>query len=143
MKFPSKTGSPTRKVFSGKVEEDGSITLVEVGKENIYEYIQSFKDSVDIGTILKKAGLGDMSGLQRVQGFYADVTKFPRTNAEMLQLILDSKGNFDKLPLEIKENFDNDFNKFFATMDSEEWYEKMKMKPVESVKEEVTKVESE
>lgn len=126
-KFVTPSGSKDKPVFSSKVKEDGEIELIATGKEDWYGYIQSFKDSVDIHLILKAASLGDPSGLQRVQGFYADVTTVPKNNAEVLQMFIDAQNNFDALPLEIKRNFDNDFNKFFATMDSPEWFDKMKM----------------
>lgn len=126
-KFVTPAGSREKPVFSSKVKDDGEIELIETGKEDWYGYIQSFKDSVDIHLILKAATLGDTSGLQRVQGFYADVTSVPKNNAEVLQMFIDAQNNFDSLPIEIKQKFDNDFNKFFATMETQEWFEKMKM----------------
>lgn len=126
-KFYTPSGSREKILYSSKVCDDGSIELIPSGKENVYDYIQSFKDSVDIGVILKKAVAGDMSGLQKVQGFYADATKFPQDRRAMLQCVIDAQANFEKLPLEIRERFDNDFNKFFVSIDSPEWREKMSM----------------
>lgn len=126
-KYITPSGSEIVPVYSSKVLEDGTVELVQTGEENIYDYIQSFKDSVDIGVILKKCMNGDYSGLQRVQGFYGDVTQFPKTRQEILQTVIDAQSNFEKLPLDVKEQFDNDFNKFFVSMDKPEWYEKMKM----------------
>lgn len=132
-KFVTPSGTGVKTLFSPKVHDDGSIELIPTGKENFYDYIQSFRESVDIHTILKQCAMGDNSGLQKVQGFYADVTGMPKNNAQLLQMVMDGQKNFDKLPQEIKQRFDNDFNKFFATMDSPEWFEKMKM-PVKTEK---------
>ena len=131
--FVTPCGSDIKDIFTSKVLDDGTIELTKCGEENWYEYIQSFAESVDIQTILKRAALGDNSGLNAVQGFYADVTGMPKNNAQLLQMIIDGQRNFEQLPLEIRQKFDNDFNKFFATMDQPEWFEKMSM-PVKEEK---------
>lgn len=125
--YVTPSGSPIVQQFDSKIEDDGSITLIPSGKDDWYGKIQSFADSVDINTILKRCAVGDDSALNRVQGFYADVTGMPKNNAELLQMVIDGQKNFEQLPLEIRQRFDNDFNKFFATMDQPEWFEKMKM----------------
>lgn len=126
--FVTPLGSRTKKIYSPKVNDDGSIDLYETGKEDWYGYIQSFKDSVDIHVILSKCANGDMSALSAVQGFYGDVKQFPKTKPEMLQLMIDAQRNFEKLPLDVRKEFDYDVNKFIATMDTPEWFEKMKFK---------------
>lgn len=144
IEYVTPAGSREKPVYSPKVLDDGSVELVETGKENIYDYIQSFRDTVDIHVILKKALAGDMSGLQRVQGFYDDATRFPSDRREMLQMVIDAQRKFDILPMEIKEQFDNDFNKFFVSIDSPEWNEKMKMAAkAAAVESEVKTVEQE
>lgn len=125
--FESPVGSPDRKTYSSKIHDDGSIELIESGKEDWYGYIQSFADEVDINTILRKAAMGDVSGLQKVQGFYADATTMPKSYSQLLQMVIDGERNFEQLPIEIRQKFDNDFYKFFSTMDTKEWFEKMKM----------------
>ena len=126
-KFVTPSGSPIVQNYEGKVQDDGSILLVPTDKDDWYGYIQSFADSVDIKTILRRSALGDTSALNKVQGFYGDVTGMPKNNAELLQAVIDGQKNFEKLPIEIRQKFDNDFNKFFVTMDTPEWFEKMKM----------------
>lgn len=132
-KYVTPAGSRTRTVYSPKVNDDGTIDLIPSGKEDWYGLIQSYKDSVDVHCILARCANGDMSALNKVQGFYADATKFPKTHAEMLQIMIDARNNFDKMPSEVKQKFDNDFNKFFSTMDKPEWFEKMGIKKKEDV----------
>lgn len=138
--YVNKPGSKTKPIYSSKVEDDGTILLVETGKEDFYGYVQSFKDSVDINVLMKKYMNGDIAALERVQGFYADITGFPKNNAELLQRIIDGEKTFNALPTSVKEKFDNDFNRWFSTMDSNEWFEKMsfhKEAVAETEKEEV------
>lgn len=135
-KYKTPVGEKVRKTYTGKVEDDGNITLIESGKEDWYGFIQSFKDSVDIHVILKKCLNGDMSGLAKVQGFYADSTEFPKTKPEMLQVMIDAERNFNMLPKEIKAKFDYDVKKFISTMDQPEWLDKIGVKR-EPIKEEI------
>lgn len=141
-KYFTPLGNDEKIVYSPKVNDDGSIDLIQTGKEDWYGYIQSFKDSVDIHVILAKCVNGDMSALSAVQGFYGDFSKFPKTKPEMLQLMIDAERNFDKLPLEIRQKFDYDIYKFIAQMDTPEWFEKIGVKAKE-IKENVSEVTAE
>lgn len=118
-------GSPIHILYGPKVQKDGSIELVEIGKENTDEYIQSFAESTDMSFILAKLAVGDTSVLQRRQAFYGDFTSAPSTFAEALQLQIDAANTFDHLPLDVKQKFDNDVNKFMASAGSEDWLKKM------------------
>lgn len=120
--YPTNAGSPTEIVYRGKVERDGTINLVEDGVRDVYMDIQSHKDSCSIELALKRFALGDVSALQQRQGAYGDFTTFPRTFAEVLQVMINAENYFDSLPAEIRRNFDNDLNKFLASLDSPEHF---------------------
>lgn len=121
----SECGSPIKEVYSPVVNDDGSISLQKSGEENLQEYIDSFALECDINTLISRFVNGDISALNQVNGSYGDFTSFPKTYAEMLQLQINSKAYFDKLPLELKEKFNNDPNQFFASAGSDDWFEKM------------------
>lgn len=120
-KFACNPGSKFKTEYSPIVEKDGSVTLRPVGKIDFHAYIQSFKDLTDIHYIVKKIANGDTSML-RFDGVYGDFTKYPKTLAEVLQLQIDSNKLFNSLPVEIKQKFSNDPNKFFAQSGTEEWF---------------------
>lgn len=121
-RFVSCSGSKYKTEYSPIVEKDGTITLRPVGKIDFHAYIQSFKEQTDIHYIVKKIANGDTSML-RFDGVYGDFTKYPKTLAEVLQLQIDSNKLFNSLPVEVKQKFSNDPNKFFAMSGSEEWFE--------------------
>lgn len=121
-------GTGVKQMYSPKFEEDGRLTLVESGTADLYAEIQSHKDSVDLYTILKRYEAGELDVLSRVQGVYADVTGMPRTYAEMLQRIEDGKTVFAGLPKEVREEFNNDVNQFFAAMDGPDFYSRLGFK---------------
>ena len=108
-KYVSCSGSGERPIFSSVVQNDGSIELVQTGKEDFYGYIQSFAESVDINVLLARYMNGDIAALNRAQGFYADVTGFPKNNVQLLQIMIDGQRVFDEMPLAYRQRFDNDF----------------------------------
>lgn len=120
-KFVTCAGSKYKTEYSPVVEKDGSITLRPVGKIDFHAYIQSFKEQTDIHYIVNKIASGDTSML-RFDGVYGDFTQYPKTLAEVLQLQIDSNKLFNSLPVEIKQKFSNDPNKFFAQSGTEEWF---------------------
>lgn len=125
-KFVSEPGSPIRDLYSAKVEPDGTVILKKVGEENINDMIQAAKDSTDIETIIAYYNqTGDESVLKRYVPTYGDFTKLPTTLAGFLQLRIDSENFFNALPSDVKKEFDNDANKFFAQAGEESWYKKL------------------
>lgn len=117
----SNPGSDIVIEYSPIVNDDGSITLEESGKSNIQEYIDSFAESCDIKSIIARFNAGDVEALNRNVMKFGDFTEFPKTYAEVLQLQIDSNNLFNSLPINIKEKFDNDPNKFFVMSGTEEW----------------------
>lgn len=139
-------GTREKTLYTPEFDRHGHFELVESGKENLYEYIQSFKESVDINVILKRYVNGDASALSKKQGMYGDFTVAPKTYAEMLDRITKAEAYFQSLPVETRAKFDHNFGKFVAEMGSEAWLDTVGLKPAEpttttEVKEEV-KVES-
>lgn len=147
-------GSPVRTLYGGRYDANGRVVLEEKGKENLYDYIQSFRDSVDLNVILARFSNGDTEALSKAQGFYADVTDFPKTMADALNRINECEEMFKSLPLEVRQKFDCSFEQFLSQSGSADWLEKMGMSGsvdntpqvdapvVQEVKQEVTTVES-
>ena len=123
--FVSNPGETEHILYAPKVDKEGNIELVEAGRENIREKINSYKESTDISIILNRVAQGDLSGLQVNPGMYGDFTTVPKTYAEFLQLEIDAHTLFDKLPLDVRKEFDFDANKFFAQSGTEEWQKKL------------------
>lgn len=119
-------GSREKVLYTPKVSDDGSIDLVPSGKEDLYGYIQSHKDSVDIHVLLARYNNGDPTALARTQGSYGDFTNMPTTYAELLNAMIAGEQYFNSLPVETRAKFDHDFNKFIAGMDDmPAWLDKM------------------
>ena len=119
------SGDKFRIIFSPVIQPDGSIELVESGKDDIQEMIDSYRDQTDMAYILQRMAMGDSSVLNQKEPMYGDFTQLPKTYAEALQLVIDREKQFMQLPLDVRKAFDNDFKKWFAQSGSEEWYQKM------------------
>ena len=63
----SNAGSRIKQLYEARVDNQGHIDLVESGTEDLYDYIQSFKESCDINTIVKRFAAGDTDVLTRRQ----------------------------------------------------------------------------
>lgn len=123
--FVSNPGEVFKLEYSPFVKDDGTILLEVSGKIDVKQMINSFKDSTDMSYILKQLAIGNTDVLAQRQGVYADFSEFPKTYAEVLQLRIDAENNFYKLPLEVRQKFNNDFNVYFANAGTEDWFAKM------------------
>lgn len=120
------SGNAMKTVFKPVVHDDGVIDLVEAGQESLYDYIQSWKDSVDINLIMARYANGDVDALSKVQGAYGDFTQFPKTYAEILNRVIQGQHMFASMPLEFREKYNCDFNQFIAAMDKPDFWEQFK-----------------
>lgn len=126
-RFISNPGEREKILYSPEFDKKGVMTLVESGKEDLYAFIQSHKDSVDIHKILQRFESGDASVLQRVQGTFGDFSEFPKTYAELLNTVIEGEQTFNSLPLEVREKFGHSFHRWLATSGSAEWLSAMGM----------------
>lgn len=122
---PSNPGSSTHYTRTACYDDIGRIVLKVTGKEDLYAYIQSHRDSVDIKMLVARFQAGDKDVLSRVQGFYGDVSGMPTTYAGMLNAVLAGEQAFDKLPISVKESFHNSFAEWMAAMDSPDFAKRM------------------
>ena len=65
-------GTPEKVLYGPVFDENGTLDLEPKGKENLYDYIQSHKDSCDIKLIVDRCARGDLSALSKAQGMYGD-----------------------------------------------------------------------
>lgn len=137
-RFYTCSGSRKRKLYEPAFNENGSRYLKLVGEEDIEDYIQSFADSCDIHTILKRFQLGDVSALSQTPGMFGNFINTPRTLADFLNAQIKANQLFDILPTDIRASFNNDPNQFFVKMGTPEFNEIVSRFTSVSEKENVT-----
>lgn len=117
----SDPGSPIKDECQVRVV-DGVLELVKTGETNLYDYIQSHKDSVDIHKILERCALlDDYSILNRMPSAFMDVTEMPTSLAEAYSAIKDAENFFERMPVDIKQSYDNSFTDFLQSLGSEKF----------------------
>lgn len=117
-----------RKFVTREIEffdEEGRPYLETVEKINMWEKTQSHKEECQIENILKAAALGDLSAFQQKEATYADVTGLPKTLAEYQNIVIKMKDEFNHMPDEIKNKFDNSPEKYVNMMGTKEFNDLM------------------
>lgn len=127
--FYSDPGDPVHVIYSPEFDKQGIMSLKESGRENLYDFIQSHRDSVDIHKILQRFDAGDVSALSKVQGQFGDFSQFPKTYAEMLNYVIEGENTFNNLPLDVREQFGFSFQRWITAAGSDDWLDKMGLRP--------------
>ncbi len=109
-------GDPEVTTFTGRYDENGDLQLVKTGIENLYDKIQAEAAACDMDNILRRFANGDISVLSQSQGIYADVSSAPMHFTDALNMVRSVEEEFDRLPAEEREKFDNDWIKFGASL---------------------------
>lgn len=136
------SGERYHEQFVGKLDkETGDIKLVSVGKVDVYAEIQSHQGEADINNLIARAEAGDLSAFS--SAVFGDFTEMPGSYAEALNVVIEAEREFNHLPQEIKDKFDNDWHKYISIAGTEQWYEKFGIVKEENVKKEVKTNESE
>lgn len=128
-RFFSDAGSRFIPEYASKILDDGSVQLTVVKQHDLDADIQSHAQSCDIHTIMKRFANGDVGALSRAQGFYGDVSGAPKSYAEILQRVQDGQHLFDSLGSDVRAKFGNDFNKFFASIGTDDWFSALGLSP--------------
>ncbi len=123
--FKSPSGDLFHDVLSPSFRADGTIELKVTDRVDIKQEINSHRDETDMTFILSRLMAGDDSVLNPRPPMYGDFTQLPTSYAEMLNMVLDGERYFDSLPLDVRNNFDNDRGKWFATIGSDSWLDNM------------------
>lgn len=124
----SECGDWTHVEYEAKYDLDGNVILKEIGKTDTYAEIQSHKNGCDINVLIAKYKGGDLNALNRIQGYYADISDIPDIHS-VYNTIKTAEQDFIKLPKEIKEKFDNNFEKYLFMVGTDDWYSKMAIEP--------------
>lgn len=112
VRYHSVRGERMRVEYHLEIDDDGIETLKPTGMHDLYAEIQSHADSVDLGLILARFMAGDETAIERVNGFYADVSGMPVKLQDMLNINIRGKELFESLPKEFRDLYGNNYIKF-------------------------------
>lgn len=98
---------------------------VESGTVNIYDEIQSHRESVELSTLLQRYAQGDVTALNQIEGVYADVVDMPSTYAELFNRVRDAENSFNALPDDVRALFDNSPVSFWQSIGTPDFASKI------------------
>ena len=117
--FTSNPGSKIVADYGLVTADDGSTSVGVVGEKNLDAIIQSNKDTGNVALLVAKYNAGDEEALNRVRGVYGDFRNMPTTYAEMVSRLNECRAVFEALPVDIKEQFDNNPDVFWSEYGTE------------------------
>ena len=123
----SSSGSRMRRIWTPHFVEsrlglaEYEIDLSDDGEIDMFDAIQELSDYVDIDNIVKRYNNGEIDVLEKVQGFYGDLTTLPVDMRGIYDLNAQGKNLFDSLPDDVREQI-GDY-KSFMTMAADKYNE--------------------
>ncbi len=98
---------------------------VESGTVNLYDEIQSHRESVELSTLLQRYAQGDVTALNQIEGVYADIVDMPSTYSELFDRVRDAENSFNALPEDVRVLFDNSPVSFWQSIGTPEFASKI------------------
>lgn len=132
----SNSGERFNPTYKLKIDKEGRIDLIQDGKIDVYERIQSYREECDIKCILQRFLAGDEAALNKYAPLFGDFTEAPNSLAEYYQKIMDAEAIYNKLPVDVKAQFNNSSSEFFASVGSEKFNSIFGIKPAAAQQEE-------
>lgn len=129
-RFTTCEGNPIVKTYV--LGDDGQ--LVENGFLNIYDDIQSHRESVELSTLLQRYMNGDETALNARPGMFLDTTEYPTNYAELFDRVHEAVNTFGELPRELRDLFNNNAAEFWTSLGSAEFMEKITKYSTETTK---------
>lgn len=117
-RVPSAAGNAEQIEYGPVIGDDGVLSLEPIDVTDTRAWIDSYRESCDLNVILARYANGDASALCATQGTYFDAVGLPKTYADMLNTVMTAEREFLKLPLSVRERFDNSFQRWLSLMDN-------------------------
>ena len=117
--FVSVAGSKIVAEYGLVTADDGVTTVDVIGEKNLDAIIQANKDTGNVALLVAKYNAGDTEALNKAYGVYGDFRNMPTTYAEMVSRLNECRTVFEALPVDIKEQFDNNPDVFWSEYGSE------------------------
>lgn len=108
------SGNCRKPLYSPVYGDDGQLVLECTGYKDTDLEISSYREQTDMAYIISRINAGDTSVLPDPNALFADVSDLPNTPIGMVNFLDGLRRQFDSLPAETRERFDNSFSRFVA-----------------------------
>lgn len=120
-RFHSNSGERVKTSYKLLTDKRGVKDLTKSGKINLYEEIQSHKDSADIHVVLQRFANGDESVLTHKKAMYGDFTLIPQDIHTLNDRLFEAEFIFNSLPATERAKFNHSASQFFASLGTEKF----------------------
>lgn len=142
-RYYTPSGSQYETTYQEEIEKKtGKKHLVPTGKTHVYALIQADLEQSKIENIIHKLAMGDLSVMREAQLTYVDADDYPKSLMEAQNIVIKAKAEFDKMPEEIRKEFNYSAEQYVSEMGTEKWIDKIapynkevqeKFRPIETV----------
>lgn len=114
-------GNPIKNEYAGKLDKNKNLVIEKTGEINLYAYINSFAESVDINLLLARFVAGDKEALMQRAGEYLDLSNVPSNLNDYIEFQRSTEALFNTLPVEVKKQFGNNVVNFLSQVGEPSW----------------------
>lgn len=119
-------GSRYENTYQEEIDKKtGRKHLVKIGKTNVYELIQQDAESSKMVNIIQKLAMHDLSVLKEAKLTYVDENDFPKSLMEAQNIVVKAKAEFDKMPAEVRQLFNNSPEQYVSEIGTEDFIKKL------------------
>lgn len=111
--IPSVSGSPVKSLFVPFVNK-GHLDIKVSGDFDLQAQIESESCLCDINYLIERFNLGDVDALNKRQAFFADITSYPGSYREAVDILKDGRSFYDSLSADEKKRY-GDFEGFMMS----------------------------
>lgn len=109
----SSTGSPVKSLFVPYVN-NGHLDIKVSGDFDLQAQIEAESCLCDINYLIERFNLGDVDALNKRQAFFADITAYPGSYREAVDILKDGRSFYDSLSVDEKKRY-GDFEGFMMS----------------------------
>lgn len=113
--FLSNAGSRYHVLYEGRFN-GRTMSLVEVGREEIQPKIESYAPYTDLVYMLSRLKVNDTSVLSSRPPLYGDFSELPANPIDAINLVHSAESAFGRLSLDEKQKYNNDYRVWLASV---------------------------
>lgn len=110
---PSSTGSPVKSLFVPFVNK-GHLDIKVSGDFDLQGQIEKESCLCDINYLIERFNLGDVDALNKRQAFFTDITAYPGSYREAVDILKAGRSFYDSLSADEKKRY-GDFESFMTS----------------------------
>lgn len=111
--IPSVSGSPVKSLFVPFVNK-GHLDIKVSGDFDLQAQIEAESCLCDMNYLIERFNLGDVDALNKRQAFFADITAYPGSYREAVDILKDGRSFYDSLSVDEKKRY-GDFEGFMMS----------------------------